>query len=145
VDANIVFIAPRVSGNVIALHVNDNQLVNQGDPLFEIDPSEYQEAVNQDEQTVTADKAKADSQQASYEQSVAHVQTVKAISESTKASTEQARANAEQLSDDLARNKALVATGVISAQEYDDSSKSTLRAIANLNFQGRAAGLRRRL
>ena len=77
-----------------------------------------------------ADEAKAESQQASYEQSVAHVQTVKAISESTKASTQQARANAEQLSDDLARNKALVATGVISAQEYDDSSKSTLGAIA---------------
>jgi membrane fusion protein, multidrug efflux system len=133
VDANIVFIAPRVSGNVIALHVNDNQLVNQGDPLFEIDPSEYQEAVNQDEQTVTVDKAKAESLQASFEQSVAHVQTVKAISESTKASTEQARANAEQLSDDLARNKALATTGVISAQEYDDSSKSTLGAIANLN------------
>jgi membrane fusion protein, multidrug efflux system len=133
VDANIVFIAPRVAGNVTALHVNDNQLVSQGDPLFEIDPSEYQEAVNQDEQTVIADEAKAESQQASYEQSVAHVQTVKAISESTKASTQQARANAEQLSDDLARNKALVATGVISAQEYDDSSKSTLGAIANLN------------
>jgi membrane fusion protein, multidrug efflux system len=133
VDANIVFIAPRVAGNVIALHVNDNQLVSQGDPLFEIDPSEYQEAVNQDKQTVIADEAKAESQQASYEQSVAHVQTVKAISESTKASTQQARANAEQLSDDLARNKALAATGVISAQEYDDSSKSTLGAIANLN------------
>ena len=133
VDANIVFIAPRVAGNVIALHVNDNQLVSHGDPLFEIDPSEYQEAVNQDEQTVIADEAKAESQQASYEQSVAHVQTVKAISESTKASTQQARANAEQLSDDLARNKALVSTGVISAQEYDDSSKSTLGAIANLN------------
>ena len=133
VDANIVFIAPRVAGNVIALHVNDNQLVSHGDLLFEIDPSEYQEAVNQDEQTVIADEAKAESQQASYEQSVAHVQTVKAISESTKASTQQARANAEQLSDDLARNKALVATGVISAQEYDDSSKSTLGAIANLN------------
>jgi membrane fusion protein (multidrug efflux system) len=133
VDGNIVFMAPRVAGNVIALHVNDNQLVSQGDPLFEIDPSEYQEAVNQDEQTVIADEAKAESQQASYEQSVAHVQTVKAISESTKAGTQQARANAEQLSDDLARNKALAATGVISAQEYDDSSKSTLGAIANLN------------
>jgi membrane fusion protein (multidrug efflux system) len=35
VDANIVFIAPRISGNVIVLHVNDNQLVSQGDPLFE--------------------------------------------------------------------------------------------------------------
>jgi membrane fusion protein (multidrug efflux system) len=33
VDANIVFMAPRVAGNV-TLHVNDNQLVSQGDPLF---------------------------------------------------------------------------------------------------------------
>jgi len=118
---------------VIALHVNDNQLVSQGDPLFEIDPRMYQAAVSQDEQTVIADEEKAASQQASYEQSVTHVQTVKAIFESTKASTEQARASAEQLNDDLARNKALAATGVISAQEYDDSSKSTLAAIANLN------------
>ena len=133
VDANIVFIAPRVSGNVIALHVNDNQMVSQGDPLFEIDPSIYQAAVNQDEQTVISDEAKAASQQASYEQSVTHVQTLKAIFESTKASTAQARATAEQMSDDLARNKALATTGVISAQEYDDSSKSTLAAIANLN------------
>jgi membrane fusion protein (multidrug efflux system) len=133
VDANIIFIAPRVAGNVIALHVNDNQLVSQGDALFEIDPSIYQAVVNQDEQTVIADEAKAASQQASYEQSVTHVQTVKAIFESTKASTEQARASAEQLNDDLARNKALAATGVISAQEYDDSSKSTLAGIANLN------------
>ena len=58
--------------------------------------------------------AEAESQQASYVQSVAHVQTVKAITQSTKASTEQARANAEQLGDNLTRNKALVASGVIS-------------------------------
>ena len=124
---------PRVSGNVIALHVNDNQMVSQGDPLFEIDPSIYQAAVDQDEQTVISDEAKAASQQASIGETVTHVQTLKAIFESTKASTAQARATAEQMSDDLARNKALATTGVISAQEYDDSSKSTLAAIANLN------------
>ena len=133
VDANIVFIVPRVSGNVIALHVNDNQMVSQGDPLFEIDPSIYQAAVNQDEQTVISDEAKAASQQASYEQSVTHVQTLKAIFESTKASTAQARATAAQMSDDLARNKALATTGVTSRPRYDDSSKPTLAAIANLN------------
>ncbi len=137
VNANVVSIAPRVAGKVIGLHVNDNEFVKQGDPLFELDPADYQAAVNQDEQTVAADEAKAASLWASYEQSGAHVQTAKQFTESTKASTDQARADATRLSDDLARNRALAVTGVISNQEYDDSAKSTWAAIANL--QSKAA------
>ena len=106
VNANVVSIAPRVAGKVVGLHVNDNEVVNQGDPLFELDPADYQSAVNQDEQTVAADEAKAASLWASYEQSGAHVQTAKQFTESTKASTDQARADATRLSDDLARNRA---------------------------------------
>jgi membrane fusion protein (multidrug efflux system) len=132
VDANVVSVAPRVAGKVIALHANDNELVKQGDPLFEIDPADYQATVNQDKQTVAADEAKAASLWASYEQSAAHVQTAGEFFESTKAGTEQARADAARLSDDLARNRALAATGVISNQEYDDSAKSAQAAIANL-------------
>jgi len=59
------------------------------------------------------------------------VKTVESIFDSARAATEQAKAQAAQSSDDLARNKALALTGVISDQEYDDSSKSTLAAIAN--------------
>jgi multidrug efflux system membrane fusion protein len=39
--ANVVGIAPRVSGQTIKLNVQDNQTVRKGDVLFEIDPEDY--------------------------------------------------------------------------------------------------------
>jgi multidrug efflux system membrane fusion protein len=41
VRANVVGIAPRVSGQTIKLNVQDNQAVKKGDVLFEIDPEDY--------------------------------------------------------------------------------------------------------
>src|ERR1700741_3732526 len=41
VRANIVGIAPRVSGPIIRVAVRDNQPVRKGDLLFEIDPSDF--------------------------------------------------------------------------------------------------------
>jgi multidrug resistance efflux pump len=46
VRANIVGIAPRVSGPIIRVGVRDNQQVKQGDLLFEIDPSDFQAQVD---------------------------------------------------------------------------------------------------
>ncbi|MFA5983460.1 MAG: biotin/lipoyl-binding protein [Methylococcaceae bacterium] len=42
VQANIVGIAPEVSGRIVALHVKDNQYVKQGELLYLIDPRPYQ-------------------------------------------------------------------------------------------------------
>lgn len=39
--ANVVGIAPRVSGQTVKLNVQDNQAVKKGDVLFEIDPEDY--------------------------------------------------------------------------------------------------------
>ena len=39
--ANVVGIAPRVSGQILKLNVQDNQPVKEGDVLFEIDPEDY--------------------------------------------------------------------------------------------------------
>jgi membrane fusion protein, multidrug efflux system len=39
--ANVVGIAPRVSGQTIKLNVQDNQAVRKDDVLFEIDPEDY--------------------------------------------------------------------------------------------------------
>ena len=41
VRANVVGIAPRVSGQILKLNVQDNQAVKKGDVLFEIDPEDY--------------------------------------------------------------------------------------------------------
>jgi len=46
VVANIVGIAPRVSGPIVRIAVTDNQFVKAGDLLFEIDPVPYQDEVD---------------------------------------------------------------------------------------------------
>jgi multidrug resistance efflux pump len=46
VRANVVGIAPRVSGPIIHITVRDNQQVKKGDPLFEIDPSDFKAQVD---------------------------------------------------------------------------------------------------
>jgi multidrug resistance efflux pump len=46
VRANIVGIAPRVSGPIIRVAVHDNQEVKKGDLLFEIDPADFQAQLN---------------------------------------------------------------------------------------------------
>lgn len=46
VGANVVQIAPRISGQVNKLYVRNNQYVHEGDVLFEIDSVPYELAVN---------------------------------------------------------------------------------------------------
>jgi membrane fusion protein, multidrug efflux system len=49
--ANVVGIAPRVTGQILELNVQDNQEVKKGDVLFELDPEDYR---------LILEKAKAD-------------------------------------------------------------------------------------
>jgi membrane fusion protein (multidrug efflux system) len=46
VDAHVSQIAPRISGTVTKVAVNDNQLVDAGAVLVELDPRDYQVAVD---------------------------------------------------------------------------------------------------
>ena len=41
VRANIVGMAPRVSGPIVQVAVHDNQVAKKGDRLFEIDPTDF--------------------------------------------------------------------------------------------------------
>jgi RND family efflux transporter MFP subunit len=54
VIANVVNIAPEVSGRITHLHVSDNQVVHKGDVLYEIDPVDYQVAVSLAEANVNS-------------------------------------------------------------------------------------------
>ena len=58
VHAQVIQIAPRISGPIVNLPIVDNQLVKAGDSLFEIDPRTFEAAVK---------KAEADLQQAEVE------------------------------------------------------------------------------
>jgi RND family efflux transporter MFP subunit len=52
VRADIVAVAPDVSGAVVTMPVRDNQFVHKGDLIMEIDPSHYAIAVQQAQATV---------------------------------------------------------------------------------------------
>ena len=57
VRAEVINIAPDVSGAVVELPVRDNQFVKKGDLLMQIDPSHFQIAVEQAQAAVAARKA----------------------------------------------------------------------------------------
>ena len=57
VRAEVITIAPDVAGLVTEIAVRDNQWVNKGDLLLQIDPEHYEIAVHQAEASVAARKA----------------------------------------------------------------------------------------
>ncbi|UOA09413.1 biotin/lipoyl-binding protein [Methylobacter sp. S3L5C] len=65
VRANIVGIAPEVSGRIVELHVEDNQYVKQGDLLYVIDPRPYQAKLAQAKAELVVAEKDVDSRRAS--------------------------------------------------------------------------------
>lgn len=59
VQAQVVEVAARVSGPITAVHVIDNQSVQAGDPLFDIDDSTYRIALTQAEAVLEQQEAMA--------------------------------------------------------------------------------------
>jgi multidrug resistance efflux pump len=57
VKAYVVQVAPDVTGQVTKVHVHDNQQVQAGEPLFEIDRARFELALRQSEAQVTAAEA----------------------------------------------------------------------------------------
>lgn len=66
VRADVVAVAPDVSGLVTEVLVEDNQLVKQGDVLFRIDPERFTLALRQADAIVEGKKASADQAAADY-------------------------------------------------------------------------------
>ncbi|POZ52133.1 secretion protein HlyD [Methylovulum psychrotolerans] len=65
VRADIVGIAPEVSGRIVELHVEDNQYVKQGDLLYVIDPRPYQAKLDQAKAELLLAEKDVDSRRAS--------------------------------------------------------------------------------
>ena len=60
VRAYVVTMAPEVAGRIVKLTVADNQFVHKGDTLFEIDPADYQIALDQAKAQAQRDGATLD-------------------------------------------------------------------------------------
>ena len=57
IAAHVVSVAPRISGQVAAVHVLDNEMVHSNELLVEIDPSSYSITVAQKETSAEAQAA----------------------------------------------------------------------------------------
>lgn len=71
IDGHVTQVSARVSSQVVALHMVDNQFVHKGDLLVELDPTKFRVALNQA-------RAQVDSSRAKLAQAQAQVGTAKA-------------------------------------------------------------------
>lgn len=78
VHAYVVPISPQVSGNIISVDVSNNQLVQAGQQLFVIDPTNYQLAVDAARASLQAVLQSVDAGTASVEAAMANVESAKA-------------------------------------------------------------------
>jgi membrane fusion protein, multidrug efflux system len=137
VDGNLVQISSRIVGHVKAVDVDQNQAVDAGKSLVEIDPADYETALQQAEANLEADEANYEA--ASVTVPVIHINTgtsldnagtdVTSANESVteaenqlkadRARVVQAQANAVKSKSDLDRYTPLVHNDVISKQQYD--------------------------
>lgn len=111
VRADVVQIAPRVSGYLVKIGVKDNQSVRKGDLLFQIDPSQYQLAVDQAQVSLIQAKQTVAELEAAVRASEAMVKQSQAAATSAKSQIDASQAGVE--SADAAVSEA--ASGVTSA------------------------------
>jgi multidrug efflux system membrane fusion protein len=123
--ANVVGIAPRVSGQIIQVNVVDNQEVKAGDVLFEIDPADYQLALDNALATQVAlerqiEVARSQDENLKYQ--------VKAA----EAGVAEGQARKKQAADTLARMKPLLPKGFATADDVDQAETAVKVAEAAL-------------
>jgi membrane fusion protein (multidrug efflux system) len=132
--ADIVSIAPKVSGHVKDVFVSDNQMVKAGDPLVQIDPRDYETALAQKKAALIAANANTNVIFASFRMLEVQVNTATATANQSKAQAEADRARAEKAGSDLKRAQDLIERKIIAPQEFDttkvaaDSATNTLNA-----------------
>ena len=139
VDGHINSISTRISGHVIKLNVQDNQYVQAGTVLVEIDPADYQVAYQRAK--ADFDNAQAAAAAAGVNVPITSVNTTSQVSateadvassragiaaarqqyEAAKAQLAQAVANDVKAQNDLGRYKQLVDKQEISQQQYDQA------------------------
>jgi membrane fusion protein (multidrug efflux system) len=151
VDAHLYPISARIQGHVTRVCVDDNQYVKQGTVLVEIDPTDYQVAVNQAKAdlataeataeslhidvpiTTTNTSSQLDATAADVEKNRAAIAAAEKQLAAARAQSDQARANDVKAQHDLVRYKMLVDEEEVSKQTYDTAlaaAKSSAAAVS---------------
>jgi membrane fusion protein (multidrug efflux system) len=132
IAAHVVSIAPRVAGEVAAVHVLDNQMVHSNDPLMEIDPADYTTSVTQKQSSADAAAANYQSMLAALNLMSEKVTTAQATADQSKADAEAAQATDTRAQADFQRYTELRKQNTISAQEFDAAQAAVKQGDANL-------------
>jgi len=150
VDGNLYQISSRIAGTVTKVNVEENSIVDQGAVIAELDPKDYQVALDQAQASLAS--AQADYEQANVNVPITSVSTRSSVTtagadvlSSTSAVTQaqqqvaaaaarvdQAKANATKAAKDVERYTPLVEKDVISRQQYDAAVASATAAHAQV-------------
>jgi membrane fusion protein, multidrug efflux system len=142
VDGHIVPVLAKVGGYVKSVSVNENDHVNAGQPLVQLDDADYVVRLQQSQADLAAAEATAGSSGFAG-QAQAQVQSAAGQRAALDAQIGAARANANKADLDLARAKELAGKQIISKQQLDASQAAAEVAHANLlaaERQASAAG-----
>ena len=133
ITGHIVSIAPRISGQVSAVHVLDNQLVKSNDLLVEIDPSDYAATLGQKEAAKESEDSDLEAAKAGYELMAVKVKTAEAEARESRADAAASAATDARAKADFTRAEQLVKENTISSQEFDQFKATAEEEDANLN------------
>jgi membrane fusion protein (multidrug efflux system) len=131
IAGHIVSIAPRISGQVAAVHVVDNELVRSNDLLVEIDPADYAVTVAQKQAAAQSQDANFRTVVAAYELMRSKVATAEASARKAKADAEASAATAKNAQADFDRQQNLLKQKTISQQEFDSAQAVNTKAQAD--------------
>src|SRR5260221_14577433 len=116
IASHSIEVAPKIAGKIESVHVRDNQLVNKGDLLVDIDSRDYDAQLKQKQAARDSVRSEAAAARASVEQQLAHVNSLQATVDQDKADQQGSQAQSDQTSDDLQRQQDLYKTHVGSIQ-----------------------------
>ena len=81
VKADMVTVSPEVAGKIVQVFVTENQRVEKGDPLFQIDPKNYRIALDEAEAQLKQAAATVKGQQARYRMTLEQMDLAKSSAE----------------------------------------------------------------
>jgi membrane fusion protein (multidrug efflux system) len=131
IAGHIVSIAPRIAGQVSAVHVLDNQLVRSNELLVEIDPADYAITVAQKQAAAASEDANFRTVVAAYELMRAKITTAESSAKKAQADADAAGATAKKAQADFARAQDLLKQKTISQQEFDSAQAANSKAQAD--------------
>jgi membrane fusion protein (multidrug efflux system) len=115
IEGHVVSISPQIAALVKAVHVDDNMPVTKGQVLVELDPADYQVALDQ----ATASQAAMEGKLA---QAKAEIDSAMAYRDEANHEVDVAKANAANALSDFNRYKELAKTeGAVSKQQLDSA------------------------